>query len=158
MSSFDGDTTTNITSSSANVIIREMNSCSLQYCCKDHLLNIIFSVLWILAVLFLWFRVLHILTMNKTIGPFVNMIINMLRNFQSFLVILLIFWIGTIMALVFIAGDTPQYTNGWIAGITTWRALLGEWPVIEIEGLTSDIRFEIIQILLVYWMMIVWRI
>ncbi len=115
-----------------------MTECKYEYCCQDTSLNILLSVLWILAVLCLYLRVLHILTMSKTIGPFVNMIINMVKNF----------WLGAIFALVFVAGDTPQYGDTWITMITTWRALLGEWPVVEIENLTSEIRFAI------YWMMI----
>lgn len=132
----------------------DMTECRLEFCCKDHFLNQTFSVLWILAVLCLWFRVLHILTMSKTLGPFINMIMNMLRNFASFLVILIVFWIGAIMALVFIGGDTPQYINWWFSLMTTWRALLGEWPVIEIDDLTSPSRFNVINLLLIYWMMI----
>ena len=131
-----------------------MDECSLEYCCKDDWLNILFSVLWVAAILCLWIRLLHILTMSKKIGPFINMIINMLKNFASFLVILGIFWIGAIMALVFIGGDTPQYSDFWLSLITTWRALLGEWPVIDIESVISPFRYNIINIILIYWMMI----
>eukprot|EP01084_Bolivina_argentea_P217496 369235_1 len=131
-----------------------MDECTLDNCCQDTELNTLFSCLWILAVMCLYLRVLHIMTMSKKIGPFVNMIINMLRNFANFFFILLIFWIGAILALVFIAGDTPQYTDWWMSTITTWRALLGEWPVVDVDHLVSAPRFHIINVLLVYWMMI----
>eukprot|EP01084_Bolivina_argentea_P019597 36423_1 len=134
--------------------INTMDECNYENCCQDTSLNILFSVLWVLAVASLYLRVLHILTMSKTIGPFVNMIINMVKNFVNFLFILCIFWFGAILALVFIAGDTPQYTDAWISLITTWRALLGEWPVVEIDSLTSEVRHAIINALLIYWMMI----
>ncbi len=63
--------------------------------------------MWV-QVVFLYIRVLQILTMSKKIGPFVNMIVNMLNDFRNFLVIMAIFWVGICLAFVFFVGDTPQ--------------------------------------------------
>jgi len=132
---------------------RLMDRCVPSNCCQDSAFNFTFSLLWIFAVLFLWFRVFQIMTMSKNIGPFINMIINMLRNFSYFFVILLVFWIGVVMSLTFIAGDTVQYDGVWLSAITTWRALLGEWPAVDLQGTVSEARFNLVNILNVYWML-----
>ena len=70
-----------------------------------------------LAVLFLWLRMLRVLLMHPTFGPFVLMIISMMADVRKYMVILLLVVVAWASAFYAMYEHSPLYrvteTAGW---------------------------------------------
>eukprot|EP01084_Bolivina_argentea_P250628 420016_1 len=155
---FDDD---NTVCNDYSVVINNVNilictgECNNKYCCKDSNINLAFFVLWMLSIITLWSRILHLFIMHKKVGPFVNMIANMVTDLWAFVQIFILFWLGTIFALMVVSnGDIEQYMSGYNTFLTTFKAALGEYPSGDIDSNVSEIRMLIINSIIIYWMVV----
>eukprot|EP01084_Bolivina_argentea_P156177 272159_1 len=140
-----------ITNSLLNTVY--MEQCLARTCCQDAKKNMIFSMFWVITLILLYLRILHFLTINKVIGPFIHILYNVVADIASFCVILFIFALGIIMALLFVTGDFIQFENPWNTLVTI--VLSGDWSVYPFEDMEMNSRNTVISIIFLYCMIIV---
>ena len=97
-------------------------------CWSDSHLNTSFVILWGIATITLWLRIVNFFILSHSLGPMVAMIFRMLSDIATFFEIMLILFLAFAMCLMFILGDVlSDFESPAIACITLFRALLGDF-------------------------------
>ena len=111
-----------------NVIMDSDQAGSDITCWSRSAINTGFVILWGIATITLWLRIINFFVLSHSLGPMVAMIFRMLSDIMTFFEIMVVLFIAFAMALVFILGDVMEGFSGpVIAMITLFRALLGDF-------------------------------
>jgi len=99
-----------------------------QPCWAQSKLNTTFVVLWGLATMTLWLRIINFCALSHSLGPMVAMIFRMMGDIATFFTIMLILFVAFAMCLMFTLGDVlpDQFGNPASAAISLFLGLLGE--------------------------------
>eukprot|EP01083_Nonionella_stella_P180070 641139_1 len=102
-------------------------------CWAEYGINAAFVILWGIATITLWLRLVNFCILSHSLGPMVQMIFSMMGDIKTFFEIMIILFLGFAMALMFILGDAlEEFANPGLSSITLFRALLGDF---EFENL-----------------------
>ena len=97
-------------------------------CWANGQLNTAFIILWGMATITLWLRLITFCTLSYSLGPMIQMIFKMLGDIITFFEIMLILYLGFSFALVFIMSPIhPDFDNPIESGLTLFRAILGDF-------------------------------
>eukprot|EP01084_Bolivina_argentea_P293901 505592_1 len=117
-------------------------------CWQDDTINTIFIISWSIATITLWLRIINFVILSHKLGPMVQMIFNMMGDVVRFFSIMGILFFAFTMCLMFIMGDVyPEFHNPITAGITLFRALLGD---LDFEATIKE-DDETTNEALIYW-------
>eukprot|EP01084_Bolivina_argentea_P067703 123248_1 len=97
-------------------------------CWKDGRLNTTFVILWGVATITLWLRLINFCVLSHKLGPMVQMIYKMLDDIVTFLEIMLILFLGFSFALMFIMGGVHEnFDTPLNSALTLFTAILSEF-------------------------------
>ena len=98
------------------------------HCWTHSKLNTVFVILWGVACVVLWLRVIVFCVLSHNLGPLVQMIYRMMGDIITFFEIMLIVFAGFGFALLFVLENMHRDFDDPIeAGVTLLRAVLGDF-------------------------------
>ena len=97
-------------------------------CWHNGKLNTAFIILWGIATITLWLRLINFAVLSHKLGPMVQMIFKMMGDIVTFFEIMLILYFGFSFALMFIMGSVhPDFDTPIKSGLTLFTAILSEF-------------------------------
>eukprot|EP01083_Nonionella_stella_P291162 990764_1 len=119
--------------------------------------NIIFTMLWVIATITLYLRLLLFCVLSNTLGPMVRIIFNMKTDIFTFFAIMFCVFIGFMIALMFLNKDLHgDFEDAGASILTLFMALLGEF---DFEGFVeptpeTDILLGIAHIFVIFYLIV----
>eukprot|EP01083_Nonionella_stella_P122850 369792_1 len=108
-------------------------------CWHNGQLNTAFVILWGVATITLWVRLITFCVLSHKLGPMVQMIFKMMDDIAAFFEIMFILFLGFAFALMFILGDVhPDFDTPLNSALTLFIAIVAEFDFGAFSEETDD--------------------
>eukprot|EP01083_Nonionella_stella_P213062 768781_1 len=108
-------------------------------CWHSASLNTAFVILWGIATITLWVRLVNFCTLSHKLGPMVQMIFKMMDDIVAFFEIMFILFLGFAFALMFILGDVhPDFDTPLNSALTLFIAIVAEFDFGAFKEATDE--------------------